>query len=83
MPTHDESGLGVSKTLSGRAVRIVANEVTGVRYNTLRITGKESGSTWLITFAINPGIRVLTIPEYPDDVMEYYENLEESGPPSN
>ncbi|MAG27130.1 hypothetical protein CMI47_16460 [Candidatus Pacearchaeota archaeon] len=73
MPTHDETGLGVPKLLEGRAVRIVANDVTGIKYNTLRITGKESGSTWLINIIVNPGDRVLTIREIPGEVLEYYE----------
>tara|TARA_Y100000310_G_C20495410_1_gene721287 strand:+ start:335 stop:595 length:261 start_codon:yes stop_codon:yes gene_type:complete len=73
MPTHDESGLGVPKIVDGRAVRIVANEVAGVRYNTLRITGKESGATWLINIIVNPGDKVLTIRDIPGEVLEYYQ----------
>ena len=75
MPTHDESGLGVPKAISGRAVRIVANEVVGVRYNTLRITGKESGATWLINIIVNPGDRILTVPPLPGDVRDYYDSV--------
>tara|TARA_Y100000310_G_C20501634_1_gene724293 strand:+ start:338 stop:583 length:246 start_codon:yes stop_codon:yes gene_type:complete len=73
MPTHDESGLGVPKTVEGRAVRIVANDVAGIRYNTLRITGKESGAIWLINIIVNPGDRVLTTRQLPGDVVDYYE----------
>ena len=75
MPTHDESGLGVPKTLSGRAVRIVANGVGGVRYNTLRVTGKESGATWLINIVVNPGTRILTVPPLPGEVLDYYDTI--------
>ena len=79
MPTHDESGLGVPKTLSGRAVRIVANEVTGVRYNTLRVTGKESGATWLINIVVNPGERILAVTPLPGEVLDYYDSINQDG----
>ena len=75
MPTHDESGLGVSKTLEGRAVRIVANTITSTRYNTLRITGNESGATWLINIVVNPGARVLTVEPLPGEVDDYYDSI--------
>ena len=79
MPTHDESGLGVPKTLSGRAIRIVANEVSSIKYNTLRITGKESGATWLIQFVVNPGTRVLTVAPLPGEVLDYYDSINQEG----
>ena len=73
MPSHDESGLGVSKTISGRAVRIVANNVTSTKFNSVRITGLQSGATWIISFGVNPGDRVFTVPGYPPGVLSYYE----------
>ena len=79
MPTHDESGLGVPKIIEGRAVRIVANEVAGVRYNTLRITGKDSGASWLINIIINPGDRVLTVKPLPGEVDDYYDSINQDG----
>ena len=57
-----KDGLGREKTLIGSGVRLKGKEISSTKSTTLKVTGMNTGATWLIDIIVKPGGRVYHTP---------------------
>lgn len=74
-----KDGVGIEKTLIGPGVRLVAKELTTTRTTTLRVTGLQSGATFLINVVVKPGGKVNFYPPATNTGKSYNFNRNAGG----